>query len=525
MLTCSGRNAAMRLPTPVRMQWMLAAFLAAGTVCAEYDVTLKDWPRLAGETDDGARIQRAVDAAGHGSVLYLPKGEYESSRTIWVTNGTSVLLHKSATVRATAKMEHLFHVDMAHTGSWAWGGKRKDGLAYDQGMFFRGGHLDGNGLASCLYLERYFHFSVRDVVFVNGFPYGLHVGRHGAEIIADNLYFRTLKSGLAGNVALFSEGNDSYYSNIVVVDYTVGLRTLGGANAFNHYHVWGGPVPPSAPGRLPEMLENSICFDLGGHMNTLRDSYADTGSIGFRVSGWGHQIVGCWFLNNPHFGLKDITIVKQEPGSADLLVADCCFRGSGVGTKLYEGLGAVKWRDMVYRGLPGERELPGEIVTGHDCDCATADEWNLLGTLRPVAFESKPNEFVKKDSCREMRFNGGRRLLRKRFPDAGPGREIVVRVRATTPETTAFELRLRFQKGRIWGTHVPLSTEWREVRLPYDKLHYFSHYANMPKLEPGETPDARLLEGVDLLFGRWLCTDTVDRAHGFEVEYVRIAGR
>ena len=104
----------------------LVAALGA-QAAAGYDVTLADFPRLAGETDDGARLQRAVDATGHGSVLYLPKGEYESSRTVWVTNGTSVLLHKSATVRATAKMEHLFHVDMAHTGCWAWGGKRKDG--------------------------------------------------------------------------------------------------------------------------------------------------------------------------------------------------------------------------------------------------------------------------------------------------------------------------------------------------------------------------------------------------------------
>ena len=77
--------------------------VAAAVRASEFDVTLADFPRQAGETDDAARLQRAVDATGHGGVLYLPKGLYEASRTVWVTNGASLLLHKSATVRATAK--------------------------------------------------------------------------------------------------------------------------------------------------------------------------------------------------------------------------------------------------------------------------------------------------------------------------------------------------------------------------------------------------------------------------------------
>ncbi|MBQ0032695.1 MAG: hypothetical protein KBT68_07830, partial [bacterium] len=333
---------------------------------AEFDVTLADYPRLAGETNDTERVCRAIAATVPGDVLYFPKGIYEISRTIMATNGISLLLHKSATLKAVTKMENLLVIDRLST--WSQGGK--EGIAYDQGLFLRGGHLDGNGLATCLYLNRYFHFTVRDVVFANGYPYGLHVGKAGAEIVANNLYFRTYLKGLAGNVALFSEGNDSYYTDIVVVDYTVGLRTTGGANAFTHYRVWGGFVPPVAKGRLPEMLENSICFDLGGYMNMLRDSYADTGAIGFRLGGWGQQVVGCWFLNNVVFGLKDITIVKQTPGSHDMLVADCCFRGSGPQTKLYEGPGTLKWRDMLYRGFGEGVELPAELETGPACTCA-----------------------------------------------------------------------------------------------------------------------------------------------------------
>lgn len=488
----------------------------------EYDVSIADFPRQAGETDDGARLQRAVNATGHGGVLYLPKGEYESSRTIWVTNGTSFLLHKSAVVRATAKMEHLFHLDMRQTGSWVWGGKVKDGHPYDQGVFFRGGHLDGNGLASCLYLNYYFHFTLRDTVFVNGFPYGLHVGRKGAEIIADNLYFRTIKSGLAGNIALFSEGNDSFYSNIVVVDYTTGLKTLGGANAFNHYHVWGGPVPPPAPGRLPEMLENSVCFDLGGHMNTLRDSYADTGAIGFKVGGWGQQIVGCWYLNNSRFGLKDITIVKQEPGSIDLLIADCCFRGSGAGTKLYDGSGAVKWRDMTYRNIPSETDLPGEILTGRNCDCPTADEWEYMDA--PQAFASEPGEFARPKSVRSLTIAIPCKFVNLKFPKAGPGEAVVIRIRATDEVTKEVELAFSQTNERAWGCRVALTPEWREIRLPFSKLKYFKHWG-LPDHNPGERPDARKINQARFTLGNWILGNAVDKAHGFEVSSIRFVGR
>ena len=97
-----------------------------------------------------------------------------------------------------------------------------------------------------------------------------------------------------------------------VVDHTVGVRTTGQSNAFFQCHVWGGLVPPVTKGRLPEMLENSICFDLGGMMNLLRDCYADTGATGFRVDGVLQQIVGCWFLNNTKFGLKEVQNVMDH---------------------------------------------------------------------------------------------------------------------------------------------------------------------------------------------------------------------
>ena len=504
----------------------LAAALLAGATEETWDVSAADFPRMAGETDDTARLQRAVNATGAEKVLYLPRGVYEISKTIMVTNCTSLLLHKSATVRAVAKMDHLLHVNMRAGSMWRWGGL-KPGETYDQGLFLKGGHLDGNGLASCLYLQMYFHFTLRDVVFANGSPYGLHVGNKGAEIIANNLYFRTVKRGLAGNVALFSEGNDSQYSDLVCVDYTTGLRTLGGANTFTRFHVWGGPIPPPEKGRLPEMLENSVCFELGGHMNTLRDCYADTGAIGFLVGGWGQQIIGCWYLNNTAFGLKDITIVKQRPDSSDLLISDGVFRASGPETKLYEGPGLVQWRSMIYRGFAPGTELPAEAICEPDQPQATTpDDWELITDPKSAVFTSPPGEFAKPQTARALSISAPRRMFGKRFPEAGPGKAFVLRVRATDDATKRLEFSFYQTDGKVWGTsQVPLTREWREIRIPYEELHYFSHYPKMPPLAEGETPDARKIHTFRFMYGNWISGGTADQAHGFEIGSLRIVGR
>ena len=52
----------------------VAAFQAvAGIDCA--DVSVADFPRLAGEAGDSARIMRAVEAAGKGGVVWFPRGD------------------------------------------------------------------------------------------------------------------------------------------------------------------------------------------------------------------------------------------------------------------------------------------------------------------------------------------------------------------------------------------------------------------------------------------------------------------
>lgn len=70
-----------------------------------YDVCLEDYQRLDGENDDSGRIQRAIDDCAHG-VLYIPKGNYEISKMLLVSNFCSVRMHKSAVLPARNEMAY-----------------------------------------------------------------------------------------------------------------------------------------------------------------------------------------------------------------------------------------------------------------------------------------------------------------------------------------------------------------------------------------------------------------------------------
>lgn len=193
---------------------------------------LSDFPRRDGETDDSLRIQRAVDATPSG-VLFIPGGLFEISKTIALTNRCSLELHKTAVLRAVKPMDYVVYVNPKKARALP----KDDFRRNDYNLFVVGGEIDGNGIASCLYIEDFEHFTMRDMTFLNGKETGLRV-HGGYELIANNLYFKCVKSGLAGNCALHTTGGDSHYTDCVVVDYTVGFRIHGGgSNRLTRCHV------------------------------------------------------------------------------------------------------------------------------------------------------------------------------------------------------------------------------------------------------------------------------------------------
>lgn len=340
--------------------WKVAATLgfAAASLGVRADGSLADYPRRAGETDDTARIQRAIDAQPFG-VLRIPGGTYAVSSPILVTNHCSLALEKTATLRAVRAMPFVLKVNNATT----WVNSPRD----DHGTFVTGGVIDGNGLASCLALDGFKHYTLRDTVFLNGRLYGLllNAEAHGYELIANNLYFKCTLSGLSGNTAVFSHGGDSHYTDIVVVDWTVGFHLRGGgSNRLTRCHVWGGMVPPAKPGEIPEMLKDSVNFRIEGAGAILRDCYADTGLVGYEISGKETRLLGCSYFSNPKFGLDGMTIIRHSRGR--LLVTDGSFVKTAAHVKVYDGCGTVAWRDMMYWGFGEADDLPGAQTFGAD---------------------------------------------------------------------------------------------------------------------------------------------------------------
>ena len=329
-----------------------------------YDLTLSAFPRFTGETDDAPRIRRAIDACP-GGVLYIPRGIYDIASPLEIGNFCSLLMHKSACLRAVAEMEFLLTYD--------GGPQYQDLIVYDEdgeyfddlNLFIKGGDLDGRGLASCLLIKGYNHITLADISLHNGKKYGLFTGgNHGYELIANNVYCKTTMSGLAGNIGICSTLCDSHFTDCIVVDYTTGMEMRGSSNRLTRCHVWGGIVPPIgvdqkawaevyknrrlgtegfrdqskwAADNLPEMLIDSCCFRITGWCNVLSGCYGDTALTCFEISGGGTFLESCGCFNNFRFGMDGDLCIDHKQG--DLYITGCDFRKSAPHSRLYQGSG------------------------------------------------------------------------------------------------------------------------------------------------------------------------------------------
>ena len=349
-----------------------------------YDNTLKDFPRLETDKSDSERIGRAIDATPNG-ILCIPKGDYFLAEPILIENRCSLDMHPAARLIATEEMD--FVITYSAKGNYhALSVFNDDGSVYDNlGIFVKGGDIDGNGLASCFAITNAHHFTMSNITFHNGKKFGLCVGGekggHIYELVCNNVYCKCTMKGLTGNVGIFTDRCDSHFTDCFVVDYTVSMRLVGGSNRVTRCHVWGGTIPPeeytlkewsemyaerkrkafsggvytandvdyTKESDTPEMLKNSISFDIQGGFNVLDGCYADTAEIGYNIGGYT-RLIGCDFFNNKMMGIKKSTVINHYGGLLD--VSLCSFR-STVGTEvLYTGnKDNVRWTDNTVFGF------------------------------------------------------------------------------------------------------------------------------------------------------------------------------
>ncbi|MBE6931595.1 MAG: hypothetical protein E7463_15100 [Ruminococcaceae bacterium] len=334
-----------------------------------YDAILTDFPRLCNETDDSPRIQRAIDAAPNG-ILCIPKGDYRIARPLFIRNRCSLDMHPAARLIAVEKMNFVLTYD-GNGNFHELTLYDEAGEVYDNlGLFIRGGDIDGAGLASCLLLENAHHYTLSNISLHNGKTYGLCVGgvMDGRlyELVANNVYCKCTMPGLAGNIGICARQCDLHFTDCFVIDYTIGVRDTGGANRYTRCHIWGGTVPPVgltvkewsvayaerkkkmreggyddameaeilACG-VPEMLVDSISFELNGSGNVVDGCYADTASIGYLVRGGSNVITNSGSFNNKLMGLRNTVAIKNE--SSKLIVNNCRFTNATGSDRVYEG--------------------------------------------------------------------------------------------------------------------------------------------------------------------------------------------
>ena len=107
------------------------------------------------------------------------------------------------------------------------------------------------------------------------------------------------------------------------------------------------------------------------------------------------------------------------------------------------------------------------------------------------------------------------------FPSAPTGSTVIVRAHAATPSTTAMEIVLVEPDLKSWRYRIPLTEEWRDIRIPADSGEYCGQWPWVPPLKPGTKPDVRHLACMRLEFGASLYGNP-DSPKAFEVSSVRI---
>lgn len=157
-------------------------------------------------------------------------------------------------------------------------------------------------------------------------------------------------------------------------------------------------------------------------------------------------------------------------------------------------------------------------------DCPRPEVRELLpADHRPLVFSARPGEFAGTPDARSIGFEADGAALFGGIPHFGRGGALVVRIRATCPDTKAVEIGLHMKDGGVWGTtNMPIWQEWRDVRIPFGQLGYFAHWRSLPPLAEGKRPAAQDIVSVHFCFGKWLCPRTLDKPHGFEVASVKV---
>jgi len=147
---------------------------------------------------------------------------------------------------------------------------------------------------------------------------------------------------------------------------------------------------------------------------------------------------------------------------------------------------------------PAHHKATAEIVQG-----SQAGKWALK--LTATGFGEPP-------SCAGVRL----KISNVNLPiEDASSLALVVRARSLYPQTRAVEIGLVERDGSAFGYDVPLTTVWRDVELPLEKLRPLWG-TKRQRLQASQ------LSEISIVFGAWLYGEERGMPHGLEIESIAI---
>ena len=86
---------------------------------------------------------------------------------------------------------------------------------------------------------------------------------------------------------------------------------------------------------VPEMLQDSVAFEINSYANVIDGCYADTAKIGYWLKGSDNVITNSGSFNNKLMGLRNTVAIKNE--SKRVIVTNCRFANATDTDAIYEG--------------------------------------------------------------------------------------------------------------------------------------------------------------------------------------------
>ena len=104
---------------------------------------------------------------------------------------------------------------------------------------------------------------------------------------------------------------------------------------------------------------------------------------------------------------------------------------------------------------------------------------------------------------------------------------VLLKARAVEPYTDRLELVLLEADGSPWGNMaVPLTTEWRTVKLPITDFVFFKHWRGPANRGfEGDHIRPENLAGINVCFGTWLYPGNADKPHAIEIEEISLSAQ